>query len=196
MRAGFTLLEGLIALVIASILTVLMLEMLANLTQNATRLSASHNALRLSVLNERPLRRALQNAWPAYHDAGALEGRSNYFRGQTIQGIGGASHPVEFELSIEFTEGIARLVYSEAGQGSIERELGVLQAAYFTYVDVWGEAHNHWPPEERHVDAPDYYRRVPALIEVKDSSAEVIAAYVITSHRKLPLRAQDFDTFF
>lgn len=198
MRAGFTLIETLIALVIASVVTVLTLEMLATLSQNVVRLRAAVDDVKQSMLDERPMRRALQATLPTYSDAiDTVRGGSDTFSAATFAPTAGEG-VASFRVSLERTADGVALIYQEGNSGQFVRYFDAHDGAAFSYRDAWGNEYTSWPPGDMDGMDEGYYALPPALIEVRATNDDeaLLASYVLAYQRRLPLRVRDMAEMF
>lgn len=192
MRSGFTLLETLIALVIASLITLVLMDSLSAAAGHAARLEQAareHTARTLGLL---PARRALEGAIADYHDGDALfTGEARRMRGLTLAGAGGAhAGPVVFEIDITAGAGAARLIYTENGDALFE--IAVPVGARLAYRDARGGLHDVWPPEDGFDPDPVYYRPLPAAVVILDGETAVMAA-APSRTAPLTLRSSDLE---
>lgn len=192
MRSGFTLLETLIALVIAALITLVLMDTLAAATGHANRIEQAtrdHTNRTLALI---PVMRALSGITPDYHDAEhVFVGDATAARGLTVAGTGGDGiGPTAFELALENRSGRGVMVYREAGETLFEIE--VPDGARLSYRDAKGVAHEVWPPEDGIDPDPVYYRPIPSAILIRAGDAVVLAAAPARTIG-LTLRVRDFD---
>lgn len=195
MRAGFTLIETLIALAITSVIAIVTLEMLASMSAHALRLEAAMTRASTATLQTLPMRRAIEGTLPDYADsAAAFTGDDRRLAGLTATPALGGGRPAAFTLTLEADSDGERLVYSEDGAPLFSRPLG-RGAHQFVYVDQRGARHTVWPPDVRHRDDPEFYIPSPSLIIVADTLDDdrQVAAYAPTADRRPPLRGRDID---
>jgi len=192
MRSGFTLLETLIALVIAALITLVLMDSLSAATGHAARLEEANRTHTARVLALVPVRRALEGAVPDYHDGEAVfTGEAQRARGLTLSGADAADgSPAVFEIAIEAAGANAKLIYSEGGRALIETALP--EGARLAYRDPSGAIHDVWPPEDGFEPDPLYYRPVPATILILDGETSVLAAAPART-TGLTLRTRDFE---
>lgn len=192
MRSGFTLLETLIALVIASLITLVLMDTLAAATGHARRIEQATRSYTARTLALIPLMRALNAAAPDYHDSEfVFTGNASAANGLTLASAAGASGELcAFDISIEAGSGQALLVYREKGEALIEISLPT--GARLAYRDPAGAEHDVWPPEEGFNPDPLYYRPVPAAILILVGETAVLAA-APSRTTGLMLRTRDFD---
>jgi prepilin-type N-terminal cleavage/methylation domain-containing protein len=194
MRSGFTLLETLIALVIAALITLVLMDTLSAATGHATRIEAATRAHTARTLALFPVLRALDAAAPDYHDGEhVFTGDASMARGLTLAGVAGVdASPSPFALEIASAEGAedARLIYREHGEALIE--VAVPAGAHLAYRDDDGETHEVWPPEDGFDPDPLYYRPIPSAILILDGERAVLAAAPART-TGLTLRVRDFD---
>ncbi|GJL96471.1 MAG: hypothetical protein DHS20C06_02880 [Hyphobacterium sp.] len=192
MRSGFTLIEALVALVIAALITLVLMDTLSAATGHATRIEAATRAHTARTLALIPVTRALDATVPDYHDGdNVFTGNATLARGLTLAGIvGRAAAPSTFELEIAETDGAVRLIYRENGETLIN--VAVPDGARLAYRDPAGEEYAVWPPEDGFDPDPLYYRPIPAAILVFDGENAVLAA-APSRTTGLTLRTRDFD---
>jgi prepilin-type N-terminal cleavage/methylation domain-containing protein len=196
MRSGFTLLETLIALVIAALLTLVLLDSLASATGHAVRLAQLDRAQNGRVLAVIPVLRALQGAIPEYHDGeGLFVGEATQLKGLTLSGVGkgggGVSGaPVVFAITIETDERGTWLRYFEHDQ--MLASIAVPEGTFIVYRGPDGQVHPAWPPAEGLEFDPVYYRPVPAAVVFRVGEIELMSAEPARD-AGLTLRAVDFD---
>lgn len=192
MRSGFTLLETLIALVIAALITLVLMDTLSAATGHATRIEQATRAHTARTLALIPVMRALNAAVPDYHDAeNVFTGDAVRASGLTVAGVAGMdASPAAFALEIAADSGAARLIYRENGEALIETE--VPAGTRLAYRDPDGMVHEVWPPEEGFDPDPLYYRPIPAAILILDGENAVLAA-APSRTTGLTLRVRDFD---
>ncbi len=192
MRSGFTLLETLIALIIAALITLVLMDTLSAATGHATRIEQATRAHTARTLALIPVMRALDSAVPDYHDAeNVFTGDAARASGLTLAGMAGTDPgPVAFTLEIAEGTSAARLIYHEAGEALIE--VTVPAGSRLAYRDAGGAAHAVWPPEEGFDPDPLYYRPIPAAILIMDGEDAVLAAAPART-AGLTLRVRDFD---
>lgn len=191
MRSGFTLLETLIALVIAAMVTLVLLDSLSRVAEHASRLEQLTHRASENTLAAIPFRRALEAAVADYHDGSApFTGRPDRVTGLTLQAVS-AQHgePAPFTLAIEGEGADTRLVYSETGETIFTFSLpadSVLQ-----YRDKTALLHDIWPPADGFgLDDPEFFQPVPAAFLVMAGSMPVLAITPLYSHAP-SLRAED-----
>ncbi|MBI1235700.1 MAG: prepilin-type N-terminal cleavage/methylation domain-containing protein [Alphaproteobacteria bacterium] len=194
MRSGFTLLETLIALVIAALITLVLMDTLSAATGHASRIEAATRAHTARTLALIPVMRALDAAVPDYHDAeNVFTGDAVRASGLTVAGVAGTeSRPAAFALEIAREAGAdeARLIYHEAGEALIS--VAVPAEARLAYRDDDGVTHEVWPPEDGFDPDPLYYRPIPSAILILDGERAVLAAAPARTSG-LTLRVRDFD---
>ncbi|WP_420434336.1 PulJ/GspJ family protein [Hyphobacterium sp.] len=192
MRSGFTLLETLIALVIAALITLVLMDTLSAATGHATRIEQATRAHTERTLALIPVMRALNGITPDYHDAEhVFAGDAAAASGLTVTGINGDSMgPTGFELALEDRAGQAIMIYREAGETLFEIE--VPDGARLSYRDAKGVTHEVWPPEDGVDPDPVYFRPVPSAILIQAGDTAVLAAAPARTIG-LTLRVRDFD---
>tara|TARA_R110002095_G_scaffold75244_1_gene64152 strand:+ start:1301 stop:1888 length:588 start_codon:yes stop_codon:yes gene_type:complete len=192
MRSGFTLLETLIALVIASLITLVLMDTLAAATGHARRIEQATRGYTARTLALIPVLRALNGAAPDYYDSEfVFTGDARTARGLTLASATGAGGELcPFEISIEDRDGQIVLVYREQDAALFETALPA--GARLAYRDPAGTEHEVWPPEEGFNPDPLYYRPVPAAILILAGEAAVLAA-APSRTTGLTLRTRDFD---
>ncbi len=194
MRAGFTLLETLIGLVIASMIALVVLDSLSAIAAQAGRLAEEGRRQSARILALIPVQRALEEAVPDYHDApGVFEGDERLVRGLTMAPAAGRSGlPAPFELRIETRAGRAVMVYLEQGEALFETPL--TGDPRFAYRAASGELHAAWPPDDGGLgnDDPLYYRPLPSVIVVVSGDSVLFAAAPART-TSLVVRSQDFE---
>ena len=192
MRSGFTLLETLIALVIAALITLVLMDTLAAATGHANRVEQATRNLTERTLALIPFMRSLNAAVPDYHDeehvftgdAAAASGLT--VAGMTADGFG----PTYFELAIENRGDQGVMVYREGGETLFEAEIPA--NAQLSYRDARGASHDVWPPEGGFDPDPIYYRPVPSAILIHAGEDTILAVHPAWTV-ELSLRYSDFD---
>jgi len=192
MRSGFTLIETLIALVIAALITLVLMDALSAATGHAARIGEATRTHTTRTLALIPMIRALTAAAPDYHDAEhVFTGTPSTARGLTLAGAAGTdSGPAAFSLELTQSNGETRLIYRENGEALIE--VTVPAGAHLAYRDGDGTEHEVWPPEDGLDPDPLYYRPIPAAILILDGAEAVLAAAPART-TGLTLRTRDFD---
>lgn len=201
MRSGFTLLETLIALVIASLVTLVVMDSLSAATGHAARLEQVNRIHTERVLALIPVMRALEGAVPDYHDGDALfTGEARRVRGLTHSSvraginsgdlIGAPGAPTSFEIRVEGGVAGTRLLYAENGEVAIEATLP--DGARLAYRDAAGAQHDVWPPPDGFESDPLYYRPIPAALLILDGDRPVLAA-TLARTASLNWRVQDLE---
>lgn len=192
MRSGFTLLETLIALVIASLITLVLMDTLAAATGHALRIEQATRSYTARTLALIPVMRALDGAAPDYYDSEfVFAGDTAGARGLTLASMSGVAGSLSaFEISIEAREGGAVLIYREAGETLVETALPA--GAKLAYRDPAGAEHDVWPPEEGFDPDPLYYRPIPAAILILADDIPILAAAPART-TGLVLRTRDFN---
>jgi len=193
MRDGFTLLETLIGLVIASLIALVTLDSLSAVAGHAKRLNEQGREDAARTLALIPVQRALEQAVPDYHDAdGAFSGAARLAGGLTMAPASSISGlPAPFELRIEQGGGQPVLVYLE--QDSRLFEIPLEGDPVLTYEDRSGKLHEVWPPAAGFGDEdPLYYRPVPSLIMVQSGDTVLLAAATLRT-RPLIIRSRDLE---
>lgn len=195
MRPGFTLLETLIALVIASIVAIVTLEMVYGLTRHAASLEAAMAEASDATLATLPMRRAVEGVVPSYADEpGAFAGERRRIAANTRHSAFSASgRPIGFTLEIQESDHGDMLVYSEGGAAYFQRPL-TGRSHVFRFVDRAGRIHAEWPPQDGFLEDPVYYIPSPLFILVfQGDETAPSAAYAPTQTRRPPIRSRDVD---
>jgi prepilin-type N-terminal cleavage/methylation domain-containing protein len=200
MRPGFTLIETLIALIIAAMVTFVLLDTLSAISAQASRLDRSVARTQEQIIGWLTLERAVAGLLPDYLDGPApFEGDETRFRGLSDRPMTGhPGAPGIITLSIEQDADdpgtLARLVYAEGGEVLLEVELGV--DARLAYIDFEGVEHAAWPPPEGFINEPVFYRPTPHLIAVHaaEGAEQLLHAFPVTRTR--PPYARISDTEF
>lgn len=192
MRSGFTLLETLIALVIASLITLVLMDTLAAATGHARRIEQATRSYTNRTLALIPVMRALTGAAPDYHDSEfVFTGNTTTARGLTLASAAGTSGALcAFEIEIAEREDQTVLIYREDGEALIE--IALPAGSQLAYRNPAGEQFTVWPPEAGFNPDPLYYRPVPAAILILAGEATVLAASPSRT-TGLTLRTRDFD---
>ena len=196
MRSGFTLLETLIALVIAALVTLVTLDSLASATGHAARLAQMDKTQNERVLAMIPVRRALQGAVADYHDGeGVFVGEALQLKGLTLSGVGkgggvASGAPVLFAIRIEADEGGTWLSYSEQDIRLVR--IAVPDGTSIAYYGPSGQKYDVWPPDGGSEFDPVYFLPVPVLIAFRVGETELMSA-APARDAGLTLRTADFD---
>lgn len=146
--AGFTLMETLVMLVLVSFAVLLMFQMLG-----AYRIAGERAAAQAGTID----RQGLFDAWfmdsvRGLHavEGEPMQGSRTGFSAITLNplyGSPGAPTPVRWELVAEAGKDIT-VRYSEAGEPRWELPLRNAENSRFAYIDVQGESHDSWPPQQ------------------------------------------------
>jgi prepilin-type N-terminal cleavage/methylation domain-containing protein len=192
MRSGFTLLETLIALVIAALIALVLMDTLSAATGHAARIEQATREHTQRTLALIPMTRALNGITPDYHDGEfVFVGSALTARGLTTAAAARIDRgPAGFELAIESRGSQPVLRYREAGEDLFEVDIPA--GAQFSFRDPRGETHPVWPPAEGFGFDPLYYRPVPVAIVITAGDTIVLAA-APTATTGLTLRIRDFD---
>ncbi len=205
MRPGFTLIETLIALVIAAMVTLVLLDTLSAISAQAARLDRAVAGTQEQIVDWLTLERAIAGLQPDYLEGGTpFEGDEAGFQGLTdlpLTGHAGAVGIVSLTLEEEEAEhdgrAVSRLVYAENGAEVTRLVLPV--SARLAYVDIDGNAHAVWPPEEGFPVDPLFYRPVPRLIMIVPENADstaMVHAFAVSRSRPPMARQRDVDQWF
>ncbi|AZU03108.1 hypothetical protein X907_0561 [Glycocaulis alkaliphilus] len=206
MRPGFTLIETLIALIIAAMVTLVLLDTLSAVSAQAARLDRAVAGTQEQIIDWLTLDRAIAGLQPDYLEGGTpFEGDEAGFRGLTdltLTGHAGAVGIVTVTLEEDEAASrdggpVSRLVYTENGERVAEYVLAV--PARLAYLDFDGNAHPAWPPEQGFPVDPLFFRPVPRVILIvpeDGGSTAVVHAFAITRSRPPMARQRDVDRWF
>jgi len=177
MKKGFTLIETLIALVIASITTLILLQSIASVSHNAAGLDRAAATLITDSFNRGAATQALAAALPQYLSANhPFTGYESGFTGVTAKPVfdtPGIAHAFSVRLT-GTRRGQTALIYSEGGHSvKIIQFEGMgyeLRYAYLSLSNLYaGTSPSNtpvWPPEIGIDPEPGYYRPPPHLVSV------------------------------
>jgi len=205
MKEGFTLIETLIALVITSITTLVLLQSMASVSHNVAGLDRAAATLVTDSFNRGGATQALAAALPQYL------GANHPFKGYEIGFTGMTAKPVfdtpgaarAFSVRLTGTgRGQTALIYSEDGHSvEIARFEGTsyeLRYAYLSLRDLYaGTPPSNtpvWPPETGIDPEPGYYQPPPHLVSVINDLGERVWAARMDAEFILPMRAQDVES--
>lgn len=115
-QAGFTLIEALITLVIASVLSLLMLQAVRSAASNAVRIERTAQAAAGSFIAQGALRRAIENTRAYYQNTPyAFDGDSQGFSALTVAPIDGPIGEFQrYSVRLEPSDDGLALVYEDA----------------------------------------------------------------------------------
>lgn len=200
---GFTLLETLIALVIASITALVLLQSIASVAQGSARVNrALANALEREF-SVSAVRDALAAAAPDYLDKpGAYTGDTARLAGLTRRPVLG-SHgvPAPFSMTLAPAGGGTVLAYSEGDTAfevmRFEAAEAEFRYAYRTLTGLYAgeppETMDVWPPEADFDPFYDHFRPPPELVMVVDGDGRLLWAVASTGWHAPPMRGSDVE---
>lgn len=206
MRPGFTLIETLIALVIAAMVTLVLLDSLSAIAAQAARLERAVAGTQEQIIDWLTLERAIAGLQPDYLEGGTpFEGDETRFRGLTdlpLTGHAGAVGIITLTLEEDEAAGrdgrpVSRLVYAENGE--MVTTLDLETPARLVYLDMDGDTYPEWPPEQGFPVNPLFYRPVPRAILLVPEGADsttILHAFAVTRSRSPMARQRDIDQWF
>lgn len=143
---GFTLMEMLVTLVLVSMTTMLMFQMLGSYRVARERVQAQSGLIDRQSLFNGWLRASVQGL---FIDHGiTFAGGDTAFEGTTLNALyaqEATPTPVRWEL--ETTAGATSIVYIEDGRERWRYPLSGTVSARFAYLDAGGKRHEAWPPK-------------------------------------------------
>lgn len=210
MTRGFTLIETLIALVIASITALVLLQSLTAIARTTMRIDgAAANALSQEFTTT-AIEDALSGAIADYlNSPGVFEGDEHTLRGVTKRPLlapYGSQRP--FELQIADDGNGVRLRYRETGPSPVgdvtarwvdvltfeDRDIRFIYA-YRSLENLYDNApptrSDSWPPEAPFSPFYDYFRPPPGLVMIVDSEDAILWAVTSEGWQAPPLRPSD-----
>ncbi len=205
MKKGFTLIETLIALVIASITTLVLLQSIISVSHSVAGLDRAAAMLITDSFNRAAATQALAAALPRYLNANHLfTGHENGFSGATAKPVfdtPGAARAFSVRL-MGTGRGQTTLTYSEGGHSvDVVRFEGAGYKLRYTHLSLSdfyaGTPPSNtpiWPPETGFDPEPDYYRPPPHFVSVVNDLEERVWAARIDAGFALPVRAQDLES--
>lgn len=211
-EAGFTLIEALVTLIIASVLSLLILQSVRSAASNAVRIERTAQAAASSFIAQGALRRTIENTRAYYRDTPyAFRGDSAGFTGLTVAPMDGPLGEFQwYSVRLQARNDGLELVYEDAdsallvgywpeADGEIEYygadTISALDSQILTRLDpgeatlTWRET---WPGQAR---APGGYSDpLPAVVRIKIRSNEELISTIIVhmpSNAPPPPRIQD-----
>jgi len=203
MARGFTLLETLIALVIASVTALVLLQSIMAVARNTAGLNSAVSRALEGEFSRGAVGDALSASMAEYLDsedvfAGSAEALSGLTRRPVFAAHGG---PVAFALSLRDDAGGQALVYQEGSHEVVAMRFEVAAAEFrYAYQTLTGlYAHEApqpldvWPPEAGFDPWHDYYRPPPDLVMIVDSDDRILWASALTGWHAPPMRGVDLE---
>lgn len=142
---GFTLMEVLVTLVLVSLATMLMFQMLGSYRIARERVQAQSAGIDRQALFSGWFRASVQGL---FIDHGlTFEGRADHFEGTSLNPLyAGAAMPtkVRWELQVEGSQ--THVAYVEEGAERWRHPLAGTGPVRFAYLDEAGRRHDAWPP--------------------------------------------------
>lgn len=169
---GLSLLELLVVMVIASMVTALLTQGLGNALTLYSRVSSGHNIIVKKLMLREWVRSTLSNSVPAAIDSLKFSGSSDRVVFHSFAPLMG-SHNTNTEQSWRVSCAVfCRLSYSEAGKEVFDIALQNINKSTFEYRDAEGDWHEQWP-----VDESNY---LPSAVRWSMGQDNIVA--VIRSH--------------
>lgn len=168
---GFTLLEAIVTLVIASLIVVVLMQALQQSLALRTRLLRHERESRMATLQEAWFRDTVSAAVHDLPDAmGAFRGDPAGF-GLVSAAPLGDQGIASVRWALEPVEGGAALVYSDPAWTRMPVLPGPLDDARFDYLDANGEWVDAWEPPEPDPDAPPGFHKdlvvLPRMVRLR-----------------------------
>jgi len=151
-RSGFTLMEMLVTLVLVSMTTMLMFQMLGSYRIARERVQAQSGVIDRQSLFNGWLRASVQGL---FIDHGlTFAGNETAFEGTTLNALYALeATPTLVRWEVDTSDGVVRLVYFEDGRERWRYPLAGTVSARFAYLDEEGTRHEAWPPKLGKQDA-------------------------------------------
>ncbi|BDX00701.1 type II secretion system protein [Maricaulis maris] len=222
MTRGFTLLETLIALVIASITSLVLLQSIMAVARGTAGIDIALAGALETEFSREAVSDALAASVADYLDSpGAYTGSTTRISGTTRRPVL-TPHglPTRFVLTLQPEAGGTALVYQEVGQpaGDGNERTGPREDSTLTngivamrfdaqdlefrfayqslsrlYDREPAEALDAWPPEAGFDPWYDYYRPPPTLVMIVDAEDQVLWAITSTGWNAPPIRGRDLE---
>lgn len=189
--SGFSLLEVIIGLAIASFATLALLDAVRATSVNSARTSEIIAKQIEFTLTELPLRRAIENSVPGYYDKPEKAmGDEFEFQSQTAIAAQNTAVTLQpYRIAIDATVAKTTLQYWE--NGTLIFEIEIPQNSRFTYQDDVGNEYPEWPPSDGLRDNPIYFIPLPSKIIITGDF--VVTAYSLQNNSPIPLRVSDYN---
>ena len=142
---GFTLMEVLVTLVLVSLATMLMFQMLGSYRVARERVQAQSGGIDRQALFSGWFRASVQGL---FIDHGlTFEGGEEHFEGTSLNALyAGAAMPTKVRWELQQEGGEIRIAYVEDGAERWRHPLAGKGSARFAYLDEAGRRHDTWPP--------------------------------------------------
>lgn len=203
MTRGFTLLETLIALVIASVTALVLLQSILAIARGTAGVDAALAGALESEFSRAAAADALAASVADYLDApGVFTGTARSLSGATRRPLF-APHgtPAGFSMELQESAGGTVLVHVE-GEESVAVMRFDVPDAEFRYAHRPVEAlyagdppvaSDVWPPDRRFDDTNVYFRPPPALVTVVDGEGNTLWAVASDGWTEAPMRGRDLE---
>ncbi len=203
MARGFTLLETLIALVIASITALVLLQSIMAVARGTSGVDAALARALESEFSHSATADALAGSVADYLDApGVFAGTAQTLAGATRRPVL-APHgtPAEFALELRSAARGTVLVYSEGGREIEAMRFEAAEAEFRYAYRSTGALYageppavlETWPPDAHYDRSHVYFRPPPELVMVVDGEGRTLWAVAVKGGAEAPLRGSDLD---
>ena len=175
-KGGFTLMEMLVTLVLVSLATMLMFQMLGSYRASRERVQAQSGSLDRRMLFDGWFRASVHGL---FIDKGlGFVGDEAHFAGVSLNPLfAPAGAPIAVEWRLGARDGQAEVAYLEEGRGRWRLSLAGAAEARFAYLDRDGGQHSTWPPKLGKQD--DMLPAAVVLVRRGDSGQRAVAAAVL-----------------